>query len=358
MKKRIRIGVAGLGRIGWDFHCQKLARHADFTLAAVADTDAGRRAEAERTFGCRAYAEFGELLAAGDLDAVVIATPTHLHRAMAEAAFKAGLHVLLEKPMAASVADARAIARRAEATGCVLTVYQPHRLAAYYQHLLTLLRDGRIGPVFQVRRGVFAYVRRDDWQSQVRFGGGMLNNYGAHMLDQMMDLTGGTVNRLFCDLRRVATLGDADDVVKIVYETDTGILVDLEINMGAAFSPYLFEVYGRTGTIRLVNDAFTTRWFDPAKLADKVLDTGLASKDRKYPSDSIPWQEETVPVDKTMEVDVFADFAKAIRTGRAPFVPPARTVLVMETLDRCRRASGEVQESRVKVKASPKRARK
>lgn len=346
MKRKIRIGVAGLGRIGWDFHCNNLAGHADFELAAVADTDAGRRAEAEQKFRCRAFGVFDAMLAKGELDAVVIATPTHLHRPMAEAAFKAGLHVLLEKPMAATAADARAIARRAAARKRVLTVYQPHRLAAYYRHMLKLVRDGRIGPVYQVRRGAFAYVRRDDWQSQIRFGGGMLNNYGAHFLDQMLDFTGSKIRRLFCDLRRVATLGDADDVVKIVYETDGGVIADLEINMGAALSPFSFEVYGARGAIRMEKNEFVIRWFDPRELAPKTLDTGLASKDRKYPVDAVPWKEETVPVDKSLGVDVFADFARAIRTGRAPFVPPAQTIRVMEILERCRRGSQGIRDSR------------
>ena len=276
-KKRIRIGVAGLGRIGWEFHCKTLAPHADFVLAAAADTEPARVKEAEATFGCRGFDSFEAMLAAGGLEAVVIATPTHLHRSMAEAAFAAGLHVILEKPMAPSAADARTIARCAKKCNRVLTVYQPHRLAAYLQHLRLLLASGRIGPVYHVRRGMFNYVRRDDWQSLRKYGGGMLNNYGAHGLDQLLSLTGTDVKRLFCQLRRVATLGDADDAVKVVYETRRGVLGELDINMGAALGLYELEVYGVHGAISLRSGVFTVRWFSLAQLPPKTLDKTLAA---------------------------------------------------------------------------------
>ena len=345
-KKRIRIGVVGLGRIGWEFHCKTLALHADYVLAAAADTVPIRVKEAEATFGCRGFDNFETMLADGNLEAVVIATPTHLHRSMAEAAFATGLHGILEKPMALSAADARAIARYAGKCKRVLTVYQPHRLAAYLQHLRLLLDSGRIGPVYHIRCGMFNYVRRDDWQSLRKYGGGMLNNYGAHGLDQLLSLTGTDVKRLFCQLRRVAALGDADDAVKVVYETRRGVLGELDINMGAALGLYELEVYGVYGAISLRNGVFNVRWFSAAQLPPKTLDKALASRNRAYPSDEIPWQEEHIPVDQKLQADIFADFARAIRTGSTPFVPPAESVLVTEMLERCRRAAGRVINSR------------
>ncbi|HRU07330.1 MAG TPA: Gfo/Idh/MocA family oxidoreductase, partial [Candidatus Brocadiia bacterium] len=95
-KRRIRMGVAGLGRIGWGFHCQQIAASKDFALAAVADPEAARREEAVKTFGCKAFESFEAMLAGGALDAVVVATPTHLHKPHALAAFKRGLHAVVE----------------------------------------------------------------------------------------------------------------------------------------------------------------------------------------------------------------------------------------------------------------------
>ncbi len=338
--KPIRIGVAGLGRIGWQFHCAAIAKHPEFQLVAVADTDAARGREATEKYGCTAYATFDAMLDAAGLDAVAIATPTHLHRAMSVAALKRGLHVYLEKPMAPTLKDAQAIADAAKRAKRIVSVYQPHRAAAYYQTLRKLVADGRIGRMVQVRRGHFSYVRRDDWQGLRKFGGGMLNNYGAHFLDQVLNLTGSRLRRLFCQLCCVATLGDADDVVKIVYETRDRVLADLEINCATASAPYEFEVLGTYGTITMQKGVFTVRWFDPAALPQKALKDDLAAANRAYPWEQIPFQEAKVETDQALQVDVYADLARAIRTGGQPFVPVEETLAVMRIMAQCRASVG------------------
>ena len=158
---KLRIGVTGLGRIGWE-HCRALAGHADFTLAAVADPLGERLAEAATNFGCTTCKSHDELLTTDALDAVVIASPTHLHREMSLAAFAAKRHVLLEKPMATTVSDAHAVAAAGARAQRVLTVYQPHRLMAYHQQTRQAIASGRLGQVYHVRRAVFGWVRRND----------------------------------------------------------------------------------------------------------------------------------------------------------------------------------------------------
>ena len=177
------------------------------------------------------------MLANAKLDAVLLASPTHLHAPMALAAFRRGLHVLLEKPMAADYREAQAIARAAKRANRVLTVYQPHRLRDYFQTVLKVLRSGRLGKVFHVKRAHYAFSRRDDWQALRKYGGGMLRNSGAHGADQLLAITGSNIKRVFCQLRRVASLGDAEDVVKMVYETREGVLGELEINHASLLSP-------------------------------------------------------------------------------------------------------------------------
>jgi len=341
-KKRIRMGVAGLGRIGWGFHCRQIAASKDFALAAVADPEAARRDEAVKTFGCQAFESFEAMLDGCELDGVVVATPTHFHKPHALAAFKRGLHAVVEKPMAACLADAQAIARAALKAERVLTVYQPHRVAAPFQHIRRIVESGRIGRVYHVRVGLFNYSRRDDWQSLRKFGGGMLNNYGAHALDMTLQLTGADVKKVFCNLRRVATLGDAEDVVKVVYETRDGAVGEADINQACALPPYEFEVYGTCGAIAKRKGQLVTRWFDPKKLASKSLNPGLASANRQYPRDDIPWQEETVDVDKSLAVDFYADLARAIRTGRPPLADPRETLAVLKLMEACRTAGGKI----------------
>ena len=346
-KNKIRMAVIGLGRIGWE-HCKQLQQHADVVLAAVADREENRCAEAREEFGCSSHLDYREMLARAKLDAVLIASPTHLHKEMALAAFAHQRHVFLEKPMAMNVVEAQAIIRAARKARRVLTVCQPLRAAAAYQQLKKILATRQLGEIYHIRRGYFSFARRNDWQALQRFGGGMLNNYGAHALDELLPLTGTDIKRVFCELRRVASLGDADDVVKIIYETRRGVLGEIDINQAMVAKPYQMEVFGTRGAASLQgSNQEGYRWLVrtlPAKaLAPKKLDASLAAANRQYPSDDIRVREKLIPVDPRRKVDLHADFARAIRTGSSPFIKPCETLAVMRMIEKCRAASGGIQ---------------
>lgn len=341
-KTKIPIGVIGLGRIGWKYHCSVLHKHPDFELSGVADSESERCSEAEHVYHCPAFTNYQRLLESGKLKAVVVASPTHLHREMAEAALKQGLHVMLEKPMASNAGEAEAISRTASRMKRRLTVYQPHRAAAYFQQIRHMVKSGKIGKVYHVRRGMFSFARRNDWQSLRKFGGGILNNYGAHAIDQVLQLAGYDIRRVFCKLRRVASLGDAEDVVKILLETREGILGELDINQACAQPLYEFEVIGTSGVITYTNGSFNVRWFSPEKLALKTLNRKLASAERQYPSDQVDFHDEDFPVDQKYEVDVYRDFARSIRTRSEPFVKAKEVVSLMKVIEKCKKDSRRI----------------
>ncbi len=338
----LRIGVIGLGRIGWDFHCGEIARQRAFQLVGVADAMPERCREATDKLGVAAFADYRELLRTVPMDAVTIASPTHLHAPMAREALRRDLHVLLEKPMALHAREAALLVREAARRQRILTVYQPHRLAAYFQQVRRIIASGVIGQVYHVRRGLFSFSQRNDWQSLQRYGGGMLANFGAHALDQVLQLIGYDVARLFCRCGRVASVGDAEDVVKIVIETRAGVLGEVDINQACTRNLYELEVIGTTGVIALRDKALEVRTFRPAQLKRPCLDGALASADRRYPAGGVAISDKVVPVDARLGLDLYADFARAIRDGRPPAVTPAEALTLMRLLDRCRKASGEI----------------
>lgn len=98
-----KIGIAGVGKLG-TFHCNTLSQIADVQLAGVYDVDSGRAAEAANRFHCQAFSDYGQLLRA--VDAVGIAVPTTLHRDFTVLAIQSGKAVFVEKPIAASIAEA------------------------------------------------------------------------------------------------------------------------------------------------------------------------------------------------------------------------------------------------------------
>ncbi|MHC4871069.1 MAG: Gfo/Idh/MocA family protein [Planctomycetota bacterium] len=344
-KKKIKIAVAGLGRIGWSTHCKVLGGKKNYQLAAVVDTDKDRLREAEETFGCRSYTSYEGMLKEEKLDVVTIATPTHLHKDMSIKAFKAGVGVFLEKPMAINLKESKQIAAAAKKHKKLLTIYQPHRALAYYQQLLDIINKGMLGTVYHVKRGMFNFTQRNDWQSLKKYGGGMLANYGAHTVDQLLYLTGYDVKKVYCNTRKVASLGDADDVVKILYETRQSVVGEIDINQALTVSPYEMQVYGTNGSAVL--DKGKKVWqvtcFKKKDLPWKKLETSLTASGRKYPSDNVKFTEKAVKVSQKMEVDVYDDLYDALTKRKKPLVLPEQVISNMKLLDECRRIAGRVQ---------------
>ncbi len=212
-----------------------------------------------------------------------------------------------------------------------------------------------IGEPYHVRLGAFNYVQRNDWQSLRRFGGGMLNNYGAHALDQVLQIIGYDVKKVFANLRVVASLGDADDVVKVVVESRKGFVGEVDINQASTIQPCTMQVWGTRGAVVVPTDRdrLIASYFRPQDIPAKSLNKALASEGRQYPFDRIPMREETIPVDRALAVDFYANLADAVRKGRPLFVKPEEPLAVMRLIDRCRESSGRI----VKTPLVQKKAR-
>ena len=147
-----------------------------------------------------------------------------------------------------------------------------------------------------IKRSCSNFVRRNDWQALKKNGGGMLNNYGAHFIDQLLLLAGEPMVRASCELRTIASLGDADDVVKVVLTMQGGMILDLEINMAQALPTPVWTVFGTQGTA-VFDPVRGTDWqlkyFLPEQLPSSELSSELAAEGRLYPSDAILWHETT-----------------------------------------------------------------
>lgn len=125
--QKVRTAVIGVGYLG-RFHAQKYASLPDSQLIAVADASAEARDRVAAETGCRAVADYRELL--GEVDAVSIATPTPLHHPIARDCLEHGIHVLVEKPVTETLEEARNLVDIAERSGCVLQVGHLERFNA------------------------------------------------------------------------------------------------------------------------------------------------------------------------------------------------------------------------------------
>ena len=122
--KKLRAGVIGLGRSGYDIHVHSMSRLPDlYEIAAVADPLADRVSEAVNAHGCKGFDDYRKMLDAGDLDIVVCATPSHLHVPVTLDVMKRGFNVLCDKPFARKAEEVDTLAATSKSTGKKLFVY-------------------------------------------------------------------------------------------------------------------------------------------------------------------------------------------------------------------------------------------
>ena len=336
----LKTAVVGLGRIGWMYHVPEIVRHDGFELAAVVDPLDERREEARQAHGAAGFATLEDLLGEMRPDLVVVASPTRCHADQAILAMEHGAHVFCDKPMADSLEAADRMIEASGRTGRKLMVYQPHRAGADVVALRAIFERNLIGRVYMIKRAVAAYSRRHDWQAFRKHAGGMLNNHGPHFVDQLLYLAGAPARRVRCVLEAVATLGDAEDVVKILIETANDVTLDIDINMASAHPIAPWQVLGERGSLLLDSEAkaWRARYFRAEELATIDPVDVLAAPGRKYGSgETIPWREETFSLEDYVPIRFYDRCQEFFALDKAPFVPLEESRELMRVLDACRR---------------------
>jgi len=218
----LRAAVIGLGSMGAN-HARVLADLDGVELVAVADADPARCAKATAGRPIRSFPDAESLLSATSPQVVSVVVPTQLHEQVAKAVIASGAHLLVEKPLAANVASAHAIATAAHHAGVILTVGHIERFNPAIQELKHRLEAGQGGAVVQLRArrvGPFPHRIRDV---------GVIHDLAPHDIDIMRFLLGEEVESVYGDARRHITT-EFEDLFVGTLRFRGGALGILEIN--------------------------------------------------------------------------------------------------------------------------------
>ncbi|RMD91157.1 MAG: gfo/Idh/MocA family oxidoreductase [Alphaproteobacteria bacterium] len=316
-----RVGVIGCGDWGSN-HVRTLAGLG--ALEAVADNDAGRMARLAGEHGCRTMSP-EQLVAAPDIDAVVLALPAELHARTAIAAIEAGKHVLVEKPMALRIEDARAIVEAARARGVVAMTGHVLRFHPAFEALERLVREGALGRiryVYSTRIGLGKFFTNTD----------ALWDIAPHDLSLLLAITGEAPETVH--LEGAAMITEAPDFAHLHMTFASGARSHTFISRLAPHRERKFTVIG-DAAMAVVDDLQPPE----KKLAvynHKVWNDGdgirFESAEPHYVE--LP---QTLPL--TSELEHFLD---SIRSGRTPRASVAEGLEVLEVL-----ARAETQKERI-----------
>lgn len=267
----LRVGLVGCGRQGRAI-LGELAKIEGVSVTAICDTDARRLSSGvRRAPEAESFAAHGALLDANKVDAVIVATPTHLHRGPAVDALSAGKHVYCESPLAHTVEDAQAISRAAREAGVVFHAGFLGRSNPVYKLARSFVRSGAIRDVIAMRAqhrkktswktpsNDPAREKALNWQTDPTVSLGLVGEFGTQQLDVLQWFTGkypvtvsGAGSTLaWADGREVA------DTISCTLEYPGGVRTMYEATLGNSLGGTHEEIFGIMGSVRL---SWTHAW--------------------------------------------------------------------------------------------------
>jgi predicted dehydrogenase len=251
----VRWGIAGCGWVARDYVAPAIRESANGRLTALYDLSATALAEAGSLFAEAArYTELSAFLAA--IDAVYIAAPNNAHRSLTEAAARAGVPVLCEKPMATSLADAQAMATACDRAGVLYATAFDQRFHPAHRRLAALVAEGALGTVTALRIVYCCWVGADfagdNWRiDPARAGGGALMDLGPHGLDLASYLLGEPLLDVAAMGQRLVHDYPVEDGAVLIARSASGVLVQLHVayNCPETLPRRRLEIIGTAGQV-------------------------------------------------------------------------------------------------------------
>lgn len=352
----LRVAIVGYGLAGAAFHAPLVAATPGLCLTTVVTRDPARRAQAAAAHPGVRVVERAEQLweRPGDVDLVVVASPNRTHAPIAHAALAAGLAVVVDKPLAATPADGRALVADARRRGLLLTVFHNRRWDGDFLTLRRLLAEGALGPVhrFESHFDRWRPTPRPGWRESGApdDAGGLLFDLGSHLIDQALVLF-GPATHVYAELDRRRAGVEVDDDAFVALTHASGVRSHLGMSVLAAQLGPRMRALGGEGAytkfgLDVQEEALRSRrrpggagWGEEPQEAWGVLGAGPAAR-------PVP----TAPGDYPA---FYAGVAGALRDGGPPPVDPADAVVGLEVIAAARRSAADGRVVRLAAPAPP-----
>ncbi len=345
--EKIKFGIIGFGFMGHT-HEEMITNKVDNAeVVAICDIIPSRMDDAI-TKGVQKFTNADDVFAIKEIDTIVIVVPNTLHKEMVIKAARAGKNIICEKPVAMNVKEFDEMMVEVEKNKVLFTVHQQRRFDKDFRTMKDIFDRKLLGDVFTIQSGLYGLNgNMHDWHVYIKEGGGMLYDWGVHLIDQMLFMVDSKVKTVFADLRNVINF-EVDDYFKIILKFENGIVGEIELgtyflkdehkwyehhwfmggNKGSAYSDG-FEPEGKiVRTTRLLESV-------PEKLT--MTKSGPTRSFGTVPPGVLVTEE--LPVAKTEHIMFFENYMRA-RAGKEDIlVKPEEARRVLSLMEAVRKSA-------------------
>ncbi len=335
MSGKINVVVVGYGGMG-GYHADRIRKFENFNLKGIYDIKPERAVIANEK-GIYAYGSFDEVLNDAEVELIVCAAYNDVHKDIAISAMRAGKNVISEKPVTLCSEDLEEIIAVAEETGKLFTVHQNRRWDNDYKTLQNILCKNELGKVFSIESRVYGSRGiPGDWRREKQHGGGMVLDWGVHLLDQILMLNEGkTIESVYAGLTNI-TNDEVDDGFHAVIKFREGPDCLVEVLTNNFIDAPRWYMCGENGTALIKNWDMDG---EIVKIEDwEIIDAVPIQAGAGITKTMAPRTDETIkkyPLEKIFVnwEDYYENIYDCLRNGARPLITHSQQRRLMKLME-------------------------
>lgn len=340
-----RLAIIGFGGMG-SWHAKNLMEKVPEIQVVGAYDIRPEALEKAVEMGIDTYASIDDLLMDDTIDLVTIATPNDFHKDLCIKALKAGKNVVCEKPVTMNAAELEQIIEVRNETGKLFSIHQNRRWDKDFAIVKTVKEQGLLGNVYFIESKVQGSRRAMyGWRGHKQNGGGMLLDWGVHLLDQIMLIIDEPIIEVDAHLLSIFT-PEVDDNIKLNVRFEGGCCAMMEMSTNCLINSPRWHVQGEQGTLQ-VNDWSACGTLRKLKTdaemewADDIVYTEAGPTRTMAPRPAMMVDEVPLPIVKTDWADYYKNIAKVLDGEAELLVKPVQALRVMRVIDLMFKANEE-----------------
>ncbi len=335
-----KLGIIGFGGMAHHHKTELFDKKFDrVQIKGIYDINPAKVEEA-RTYGFTGYESQEELLSDPEIDMVLVATTNEAHKAIAIAALEAGKNVICEKPVTIGSDELVEIMETARRTGKVFTIDQNRRWNKDFILMKRTVEAGLIGKPYIIESRVEgSRGMPKGWRTIKHLGGGMMLDWGVHLIDQIMYAFPEKVTEVYCKMWSI-DYPEVDDNFRLDLTLESGLVAHIEVSTNNYITHPRWYVLGKDGTMQIDDWNCTgkvVRCIDKENEWDEEIFYTKAGPTKTMAPRNIN-SIETIPLTEPMDVmdnlrPVYNQFCDAIE-GKAPLlIQPQQALRVMRVME-------------------------